>query len=65
MKPSKMTKDKTASIRINAEIKERLEDMGYSVQKFLDANLDKLFSVQITDNQLVYGDDRFTKTKIK
>jgi hypothetical protein len=40
-----MTKDETALIRINGEIKKRLKQMGLSPQSLIDDAIKKLFEV--------------------
>jgi hypothetical protein len=54
MKPSKLKKDKTLSLRINGDIKKKLAHIGYeSIQKLLDEKIDSMLSVEIKDEQLV------------
>ena len=40
-----MKKDTTASVRINSDIKKRLEKDGYSVQQLLDMAIAMLYPV--------------------
>lgn len=49
MRPSKMKKDGSASIRINKGIKKILENSGVSIQKIIDDYIDKNVSVEIKD----------------
>jgi hypothetical protein len=45
MKPSKLPKNKMASIRINAAVKEMLKKEGYSIQSIIDQFIDAKFDV--------------------
>ena len=41
VKPSELSKDTTASVRINSSVKEHLKQEGVSIQKILDEAIDK------------------------
>lgn len=43
-----MKKDKILSIRINNEINEKIKEDGLTVQKIIDAYIDKNFKVEVT-----------------
>jgi hypothetical protein len=47
MKVKDLKKDLAKSVRINSEIEKILKKKGYTVQSFLDEQLDKLISVKI------------------
>ena len=52
MKVKSLKKDKNKSVRINSEILKIIEAQGMTLQGFLDAQLDKLITINIKDNQL-------------
>jgi len=47
MKVKDLKKDLAKSVRINSEIERILRDKGYSLQSFLDEQLDKMISIKI------------------
>jgi len=53
MKIKDLKKDKNKSVRINSDVLKIIEDRGYTLQAFLDAQLDTFIEVKIEDAQLV------------
>jgi len=47
IKPSELKKDKQFSGRINTEVFEKLQKMGYSIQKIIDEFADKHVKIEV------------------
>ena len=49
MKVKDLKKDTNKSVRINGEILAILEARGYTLQSFLDSQLDKVITIKVED----------------
>jgi hypothetical protein len=56
MKVKDLKKDKHKSVRINKDILKKIEELGLTLQDYLDEKLDNDFSVKIEDLKLVSND---------
>lgn len=52
MKVKDLKKDKNKSVRINKEVLKIIEDRGFTLQSFLDEQLEKFIEIKIEDAQL-------------
>ena len=56
MKVKDLKKDKHKSVRINKDILKKIEELGLTLQDYLDEKLDNDFSVKIENLKLVSND---------
>lgn len=56
MKIKSLKKDKHKSVRINKDILKKIEELGMTLQDYLDQKLDNDFGIKIEDLKLVSND---------